>query len=495
VSIILSERAKRHYHITSILKDIDNNELGCLLKIELKFKRMSLVIIGCYIPLSREDQLDKSLVLNKSVEWLKEATARDKHILFIGDLNEWIIEDKATHSILGNYLRFTSYLKDTWEYCNGQTGGETYPIENWELFKTKLDKKISTQYEKEPIENITEIDNIIYEIAMECIPKQTNNIKAERANQVILKLKTIRKNLSYAISDLPKCKNKTIKILNLINKWDPLIVPIPIIEKLKDIQRNNINKLEDTEKLGIISKKIIKKLKDRILTEAQYNLTRKIKKAIQKRQLNFKDNISTVIKSLKRGPLDTNKMLDRIILKKDNNIEIYSDPDSINTHAINHFENHFKSKGMSMNLLPKDMLQLYKQKPLKENIAEYLNSKITTEEITNAINQSPNNKATGDSGVSYELLKHLGPIALNKITQVFNYYLENSIVPPSWKLGIIIPIPKKPEVNGEIELYRPITLLEVVRKIFTGIITKRLYKIIIENNLLNGINVGFMPDK
>ena len=150
---------------------------------------------------------------------------------------------------------------------------------------------------------------------------------------------------------------------------------------------------------------------------------------------------------------------------------------------------------MSMNLLPKDMLQLYKQKPLKENITEYLNSKITTEEITNAINQSPNNKATGDSGVSYELLKHLGPIALNKITQVFNYYLENSIVPPSWKLGIIIPIPKKPEVNGEIELYRPITLLEVVRKIFTRIITKRLYKIIIENNLLNGINVGFMPDK
>src|SRR5882672_11288810 len=101
----------------------------------------------------------------------------------------------------------------------------------------------------------------------------------------------------------------------------------------------------------------------------------------------------------------------------------------------------------------------------------------------------------GYSNVSYEILKHLGPVALDKITSLFNYLLEQNKIPPSWKLGIIIPIPKKPEVHGKIELYRLITLLESIRKIFTRIITKRLYKIIIENNLLKGINVGFMPNK
>ena len=98
VSIILSERARRHYHTTSILKDIDKNELGCLLKIELRFRRMSLIIIGCYVPPSREDLMDKNLVHNKSIEWLKEAISKDKYVIFMGDLNEWIMEDKL-HSL------------------------------------------------------------------------------------------------------------------------------------------------------------------------------------------------------------------------------------------------------------------------------------------------------------------------------------------------------------------------------------------------------------
>ena len=38
---------------------------------------------------------------------------------------------------------------------------------------------------------------------------------------------------------------------------------------------------------------------------------------------------------------------------------------------------------------------------------------------------------------------------------------------------------------------RPITLLQTHRKIFEGIITKRMTKIIDENELLKGNNIGF----
>src|SRR5882672_1075449 len=274
-----------------------------------------------------------------------------------------------------------------------------------------------------------------------------------------------------------------------------MIVSTQIIEKIREIDNNKSNKSVFIQQLKIIGKKIIKKLKDRIIIEAQYNLLRKIKKAIQKRQLNFNDNISSVIKSLKRGPLEINKILDRIKIQKDNNIEIYIDPYSVNKLATEYFEKHFKSKDIAINVLSADLLKIYEIKELDKNSKEYLMKPISLEEITEAIKQAPNKKATGYSNISYEILKYLGPIALENITNLFNYLLEQNKIPPSWKLGIIIPILKKLEVHGEIESYRPITLLESTRKIFTRIIIKRLYKIIIENNLLNGINVGFMPSK
>jgi len=312
VSIILSERARRHYHTTSILKDINNNEVGCLIKIELKFRKVSLIVIGYYIPPSREDQTDKTLVYNKSLEYLRDAIANDKHIIFMGDLNEWIMEDNAPHSILGNYLRSTSYLYDTWEYCNGKPGGETYPItnpqhkinyiymsnnlidrtiqcskseiqsdvsedhcslwtvidiqfntdnqhlasnqnksrldimkaskEDYEKFKINLDNKINNYLENKNIEYLIDIDNIIYNTALEFLPKQLNVKKEEKINKVILKLKIIRKNLSHAISDLPKSQNKIKKIIDALNKWDSTIVPTQILDKIREIN----NKLDKT---------------------------------------------------------------------------------------------------------------------------------------------------------------------------------------------------------------------------------------------------------
>ena len=72
-----------------------------------------------------------------------------------------------------------------------------------------------------------------------------------------------------------------------------------------------------------------------------------------------------------------------------------------------------------------------------------------------------------------------------------NEALINKNIHKSWNHGIIIPIPKKPGVNGELELYRPITLLESSRKIFTRILTNRLTKYIKEKKLLKGSKCRF----
>ena len=45
-------------------------------------------------------------------------------------------------------------------------------------------------------------------------------------------------------------------------------------------------------------------------------------------------------------------------------------------------------------------------------------------EITNTLNQLPNNKACGPSGISYEMLKHAGTPFIEAITALFNQCLS-----------------------------------------------------------------------
>ena len=45
------------------------------------------------------------------------------------------------------------------------------------------------------------------------------------------------------------------------------------------------------------------------------------------------------------------------------------------------------------------------------------------------ISQLPNNKATGSTGISYEILKYLGPNAILGITALFNKCLKTQQIP------------------------------------------------------------------
>ena len=123
--------------------------------------------------------------------------------------------------------------------------------------------------------------------------------------------------------------------------------------------------------------------------------------------------------------------MDRIKIQKDNNVEIYTDPYSVNKLAAEYFENHFKSKDIIINILSIDLLKIYKLKELDKNSELYLINLITLEEVKDTIKQVPNKKAMGYSNISYEILKYLGLVALDKITSLFNHLLEQNKIPPS----------------------------------------------------------------
>ena len=78
---------------------------------------------------------------------------------------------------------------------------------------------------------------------------------------------------------------------------------------------------------------------------------------------------------------------------------------------------------------------------------------------------SPRRKAPGISEIKNEILKISSEIVAPILSNWFKFCLLSGTVPKSWSQAIIIPVFKKGEKN-DIQNYRPISLLENIRKIY-----------------------------
>ena len=112
---------------------------------------------------------------------------------------------------------------------------------------------------------------------------------------------------------------------------------------------------------------------------------------------------------------------------------------------------------------------------------------ITPQQTTQAIKAAKNNNSTGPDNINIRHLKHLGPLAINYLTQIFNLSLNQNIIPQIWKLAKIIPIPKPNKDPGIGTSYRPISLLSPIAKIMEKIILPH----ITENIQINPHQHGF----
>ncbi len=75
-------------------------------------------------------------------------------------------------------------------------------------------------------------------------------------------------------------------------------------------------------------------------------------------------------------------------------------------------------------------------------VKDLLDSVITTDEVTAAINSLKKGKSLGMDGIPIDLFidceKTLNPL----LTDLFNYILENEDYPAEWALGLISPVHK-----------------------------------------------------
>jgi len=88
-----------------------------------------------------------------------------------------------------------------------------------------------------------------------------------------------------------------------------------------------------------------------------------------------------------------------------------------------------------------------------------------TPNIMECLKNKENGKATGLSLLPVEVFKVASMVVAPIMQEIFSFYAEHGITPTSWNQVIIKPIPKKGNLRLP-ENYRPISLVEVTRKIF-----------------------------
>ena len=117
---------------------------------------------------------------------------------------------------------------------------------------------------------------------------------------------------------------------------------------------------------------------------------------------------------------------------------------------------------------------------------------ISGEEILKIIRALNIHKAHGYDDISIRMIKICDKSLLKPLTILFEYSLKHSCYPDIWKRSNIIPVHKKND-KQLVTNYRPISLLPIFGKIFEKILFDKIYKFLLEEDLLNANQSGFHP--
>ena len=121
---------------------------------------------------------------------------------------------------------------------------------------------------------------------------------------------------------------------------------------------------------------------------------------------------------------------------------------------------------------------------------EILDADITAEDVKAAIRHLKNGKAAGPDGIIGEILKAAEESIVPFLVKYFNKLFKEGSFPIEWTKAIIVPLHKKGDPN-DMDIYRGISLLSVLGKVFTFILKKLLTEWIDSNDVLSDAQSGF----
>ncbi|GET62832.1 RNA-directed DNA polymerase from mobile element jockey-like [Rhizophagus irregularis DAOM 181602=DAOM 197198] len=190
-------------------------------------------------------------------------------------------------------------------------------------------------------------------------------------------------------------------------------------------------------------------------------------------------------------------VLDRVLVVIDSKPTLLTDPTYIKQAAIKHFQSVVTPplvQYSSTDSFPPRWQRAYTPlSGIDSSLYNSVMSPILEDEWTSTLHSMPNNKASGPSKISYEMLKHLTGEAFNLSLILANACLNQGDIPADWREALVYPIPKPHEFDAQLKNTQPITLLETVRKCVVKVVTTRLSKILADNQVLQGGNFAGLP--
>ncbi|EXX52451.1 hypothetical protein RirG_252970 [Rhizophagus irregularis DAOM 197198w] len=190
-------------------------------------------------------------------------------------------------------------------------------------------------------------------------------------------------------------------------------------------------------------------------------------------------------------------VLDRVLVVLDSTPTLLTDPSDIKQAAITHFQSIVSPplvQYSSIASFPARWQQAYTPlSGVSASIYDSVLAPISLKEWSDVISSMPNNKASGLSKISYEMIKHLSGDALEFSFLLANTCLSRGDIPADWREAVVYPIPKPHDFDAQLKNTRPITLLETVQKCVVKVVTNRLSNILADSKVLQGGNFAGLP--
>lgn len=158
---------------------------------------------------------------------------------------------------------------------------------------------------------------------------------------------------------------------------------------------------------------------------------------------------------------------------------------------LKHFKNLFSSDDQFINNEIENDLS---QEGFNQNLVEELDINFNENEVLSAIKSLKRGKSSGIDMLNSEIFMEGREILAPILCRLFNFMFDNSIYPESWTKGLIVPVPKKGNLN-DVNNYRGITLTSIFSKIFSLLLDVRIRKWAEKNKLLSDYQFGFRPNR
>lgn len=125
----------------------------------------------------------------------------------------------------------------------------------------------------------------------------------------------------------------------------------------------------------------------------------------------------------------------------------------------------------------------------KINNSMYLRP-VTKEEVIIYISKLKNYSAPGPDGIQVSTIKRIHIFILEPLTHIINLSFINGNIPFEWKESIVTPIYKQGK-KSQLTNYRPISVINILAKIFEQSLKNRLIEFLEKNDILNSKQYGF----